>query len=190
MVISLRTYLIILAILIVERIFELDLARRNARRAFDRGAIEVGQAHYRVMVAFHTLFIVSCATEAIFFPHSMPSLVAWIALFAEVVAQALRYWAVATLGERWNTRIVVTPEKTPVTTGPYRFMRHPNYLAVVIEIAAVALIGGAILTAIIFSIGNALILAVRIPTEERAMGEGYADALGSRRRFIPGLRNG
>jgi methyltransferase len=189
-VISLRSYLIILALLIVERIFELDLARRNARRAFERGAIEVGQAHYRVMVAFHTLFIISCASEAIFFPHSLPSLVAWIAIFAELVAQALRYWAVATLGERWNTRIVVTPEKTPVTTGPYRFMRHPNYLAVVIEIAAVPLVGGAIFTAILFSIGNALILAVRIPTEERAMGEGYADALGSRRRFIPGLRNG
>ena len=188
--ISLRTYLIILALLIVERIFELDLARRNARRAFERGAIEVGQTHYRVMVAFHTLFIASCAAEAIFFPHSLPGLVAWIALFAQVCAQALRYWAVATLGERWNTRIVVTPEKTPVTTGPYRFMRHPNYLAVVIEIAAVPLIGSAIFTAIIFSIGNALILAVRIPAEERAMGEGYADALGSRRRFIPGLRNG
>ena len=98
--ISLRSYLIILALLIVERIFELDLARRNARRAFERGAIEVGQAHYRVMVAFHTLFIASCATEAIFFPHSLTSLVAWIALSAEVCAQALRYWAVATLGER------------------------------------------------------------------------------------------
>ena len=69
-------------------------------------------------------------------------------------------------------------------------MRHPNYLAVVIEIAAVPLIGGAIFTAIIFSVGNALILAVRIPAEERAMGEVYADALGSRRRFIPGLGNG
>ncbi len=77
-----------------------------------------------------------------------------------------------------------------MTTGPYRFMRHPNYLAVVIEIAAVPMIGGAIFTAIAFSIGNALLLAVRIPTEERAMGGQYADALGSRRRFIPGLRNG
>jgi methyltransferase len=189
-VISLRTYLIILGLLVVERIFELDLARRNARRAFDRGAIEVGQAHYRVMVALHTLFIVSCATEAIFFPRSIPSVVAWIALFAEVAAQSLRYWAVSTLGERWNTRIVVTPERAPVTIGPYRFMRHPNYLAVVIEIAAVPLIGGAIFTAIAFSIGNALILAVRIPAEERAMGAQYTEALGSRRRFIPGLRNG
>jgi methyltransferase len=188
-VISLRSYLILLAMLVVERIFELNLARRNARRAFDRGAIEVGQVHYRVMVAFHALFIVSCVVEAVFFPHALPSIVAWIALFAEICAQALRYWAVSTLGDRWNTRIVVTPEREPVTTGPYRFMRHPNYLAVVIEIAAVPMIGGAIFTAIAFSIGNALILAVRIPAEERAMGAHYEDALGSRRRFIPGLRN-
>jgi methyltransferase len=188
-VISLRTYLILLAMLIVERIFELNLARRNARRAFDRGAIEVGQVHYRVMVAFHALFIVSCVVETAFFPHTLPSIIAWLALAAEICAQALRYWAVSTLGDRWNTRIVVTPEREPVTTGPYRFMRHPNYLAVVIEIAAVPMIGGAIFTAIAFTIGNALILAVRIPAEERAMGAHYEDALGSRRRFIPGLRN-
>lgn len=186
--ISLRTYLIILAILIVERIFELDRARRNARRAFQHGAIEVGRAHYRVMVAFHALFIVSCVVEATFFPHAFPPVVAWFALLAEVIAQALRYWAVATLGERWNTRIIVSPERAPVTDGPYRYMRHPNYLAVVIEIAAVPMIGGAIFTAIAFSIGNALILAVRIPAEERAMGGRYAEALGSRRRFFPSLR--
>jgi methyltransferase len=189
-VISLRTYLLILAALVVERIFELDRARRNARRAFQHGAIEVGQAHYRVMVAFHALFILSCALEATFFPRAFPSAVAWFALFAEVIAQALRYWAVATLGERWNTRIIVSPEQAPVTDGPYRYIRHPNYLAVVIEIAAVPMIGGAIFTAIAFSIGNALILAVRIPAEERAMGGKYADALGSRRRFFPGLRQG
>ena len=190
MAISLRTYLIILALLVVERIFELDRARRNARRAFQHGAVEVGQAHYRVMVAFHALFIVSCAVEATFFPRAFPPVVAWLALFAEIVAQALRYWAVATLGDRWNTRIIVSPDRAPATDGPYRFMRHPNYLAVVIEIAVVPMIGGAIFTAIVFSIGNALILAVRIPAEERAMGGRYADALGSRRRFFPGLRHG
>src|SRR5437667_285639 len=140
MVISLRTYLILLAALVVERVFELNLARRHAKRAFANGAIEVGQTHYRVMVAFHALFIGSCAVEGFFFPYRFPSVVAWIALFAEAVAQALRYWAVSTLGERWNTRIIVTPAMTPVTGGPYRFMRHPNYLAVVIEIAAVPMI--------------------------------------------------
>ncbi len=190
MVISLRTYLILLALLVVERIFELDRARRNARRAFHHGAVEVGQAHYRVMVAFHALFIVSCAVEATFFPHIFPPMVAWLALGAEIVAQALRYWAVVTLGDRWNTRIIVSPDRAPATDGPYRFMRHPNYLAVVIEIAAVPMIGGAVFTAIAFTVGNALILAVRIPAEERAMGGRYADAFGSRRRFFPGLRHG
>ena len=187
--ISLRSYLIVLALLIVERIFELDRARRNAKRAFEHGAIEIGQMHYRVMVAFHTLFIASCAVEAIFFPHIFAPIVAWMALGAEIFAQALRYWAVTTLGDRWNTRIIVSPDRTPVTGGPYRFMRHPNYLAVVIEIAAVPMIGGALFTAIAFSIGNALILAVRIPAEERAMGGRYAEALGSRRRFFPSLRH-
>ncbi len=190
MVISLRSFLLILALLVVERIFELDRARRNARRAFQHGAVEVGQAHYRVMVAFHALFIVSCAVEATFFPRTLPPAVAWLALCAEIVAQALRYWAVATLGDRWNTRIIVSPDRAPATDGPYRFMRHPNYLAVVIEIAAVPMIGSAIFTAIAFSIGNALILAVRIPAEERAMGANYADALGSRCRFFPNLRQG
>ena len=190
MVVSLRTFLILLALLIVERLFELNLARRNARRAFARGAVEVGRAHYRVMVALHTAFIVSCAVEAIFFPHRFAPAVAWIALAAEAVAQALRYWAVATLGERWNTRIVVTPESAPVTRGPYRFMRHPNYLAVAIEIAALPMIGGAIFTAIFFSIANAMLLAVRIPAEERAMGRRYADELGSRSRFVPHLHRG
>ena len=187
--ISLRTYLIILAILIVERFYELDRSRRNARASLARGAIEVGQMHYRVMVAFHTAWIAACAVEATFFPHAFAPIVAWIALAAEIVAQALRYWAVTTLGDRWNTRIIVSPERTPITDGPYRFMRHPNYLAVVIEIAAVPMIGGAIFTAIAFSLGNALILAVRIPAEERAMGGLYAEALGSRRRFFPGVRH-
>ena len=187
--ISLRTYLILLSILVIERIFELDLARRNARRAFEHGAVEVGQAHYRVMVAMHTLFIASCATEAIFFPTHLPPAVAWIALGAELCAQALRYWAVTTLGERWNTRIIVTPAATPVTAGPYRLMRHPNYLAVVIEIGAVPIIGGALITATVFSIANALLLAVRIPAEERAMGKNYQGLFGSRRRFIPRFRH-
>jgi methyltransferase len=145
-VIPLRWYLLLLAALAAERIFELYLTWRNARRAFERGAIEVGQRHYRVMAALHTAFIASCAIEAILAARPLPSAVIWVALGAEALAQALRYWAVATLGERWNTRVIVTPETPPVTGGPYRFLRHPNYLAVVIEIAAVPLIGGAIVT--------------------------------------------
>jgi methyltransferase len=189
-VIPLRWYLLLLAALAAERIFELYLTRRNARRAFSRGAIEVGHRHYRVMAALHTAFIASCAIEAMHFPRALPPAIVWGALGAEVLAQALRYWAVATLGERWNTRVIVTPEAAPVTGGPYRFLRHPNYLAVVIEIAAVPLIGGAIVTAVAFSILNAILLAVRIHAEERALGARWAEAFNARPRLIPSLGHG
>ncbi len=188
--IPLRFYLLLLATLAAERIYELYLTRRNARRAFARGAIEVGRRHYRVMVALYTAFIASCALEAMLFPRAMPPALIWGALGTEAFAQALRYWAVARLGERWNTRVIVVPGAAPVTGGPYRFLRHPNYLAVVIEIAAVPLIGGAIVTAIVFSILNAILLAVRIHTEERALGPRWAEAFGARPRLIPSLGHG
>jgi methyltransferase len=186
MQISLQVYLAILAALLAERLIELAISRRNARRAFARGAVEAGVAHYRAMLAVHALFPFACAAEAISFPHRVPASVQLAAVVAALAAQALRYWAVWTLGDRWNTRIIVTPGAEPVTDGPYRFMRHPNYLAVVIEMAAVPLIGGAYATAIVFSITNAILLAIRIPAEERALGARYADRFASRRRFIPG----
>lgn len=188
--IRLPLYLVLLAALAGERIYELYLTRRNARRAFARGAIEVGQRHYRAMTAFHAAFIASCAIEALHNARTMPPAIMWGALGAEAAAQAIRYWAVATLGERWNTRVIVMPGAAPVTDGPYRFLRHPNYLAVVIEIAAVPLIGGAIVTAIVFSVLNAILLAVRIRTEERALGARWAEAFGARPRLIPSLSHG
>ncbi len=189
MVISLRTYLILLAAFVVERIHELSIARRNARRAFAEGAIEVGRAHYRAMVVMHTLFIASCVFEVVFFPRQIAPIVSWLALGAAFLAQAIRYWACTSLGDRWNTRIIVLPGAPPVTHGPYRFMRHPNYLAVIVEMAAVPMVGGAIVTAAVFTIANAIILAVRIPAEERAMGALYAGAFAGERRFIPRIRH-
>jgi methyltransferase len=188
MLISLRVYLAIVAALVAERLVELAISRRNAHRALARGAVEVGRAHYRAMVAVHALFPVACAAEAILFPRHVPGLLQAAALIAAVAAQALRYWAVWTLGERWNTRIIVIPDAEPVARGPYRFLRHPNYLAVVIEMAAVPIMGGAYATAIAFSIANALLLAIRIPAEERALGARYGAAFASRRRLIPGVR--
>jgi methyltransferase len=185
MLISPRVYLVILAALAAERLGELALSRRNARRAFDRRAVETGVAHYWAMVAVHALFLVACAAEAIFIRRRVPAAVQLAALVAALGAQALRYWAVRTLGDRWNTRIIVIPGAEPVTAGPYRFMRHPNYLAVAIEIAAVPVIGGAYASAIAFSIANAVLLAIRIPAEERALGAQYAERLGARPRFIP-----
>ncbi len=105
-------------------------------------------------------------------------------------AQALRYWAIATLGWRWNTRIVVVPGTAPVTAGPYRWVRHPNYVAVIAEMIALPLVHGAWLTALVFSVGNALLLRVRIRAEEQALGEPWQHAFAGRPRFVPGGHGG
>jgi methyltransferase len=185
MVISERAYLILLALLAAERVFELFISRRNARRAFAHGGIEVGSDHYRVMVAMHTLFLVSCAVESLFFARPISPYISMAALLGVILAQLLRYAAVMTLGERWNTRIIVVPGAAPVALGLYRWIRHPNYVAVTIEIAALPMIRGCWITAGVFTLANALMLAVRIPAEERALGAGYSEALGSVGRFFP-----
>jgi methyltransferase len=177
-------YLAFLGLLAVERVGELVLSRRNARRAFARGAVEVGQAHYRVMAAFHTLFLVACALEATERP--FPHVLGWVALSGAILAQGLRYWAITTLGDRWNVRVIVLPGAAPVVAGPYRWVRHPNYVAVAMEMIFVPLIHGAWLTALLFSVGNALLMVVRIRAEETALGGRWADAFAATPRFIPG----
>jgi methyltransferase len=186
-VISYSAYLAILAALAVERIFELWLSARNARPAFAAGAVEVARGQYAVIAAFHTLFLISATTEATLLNRSFPRGFGLAAIILALLAQLLRYWCVTTLGPRWNTRIIVWPAIAPVTTGPYRFMRHPNYLAVIIEVACVPLIYGCWLTAILFSAGNAMLLAVRIRSEETAMGPAYQDAFDSRPRLLPSM---
>jgi len=188
MVISLPVYLGIIAALALERCVELYIARRNAARAFAAGAVEIGQRHYRAMVAFHAAFLVACTVEGIARGSGAPAAVAVLAIAAELFAQFLRYWVILTLRSRWNTRIIVFPDAKPVTSGPFRFVRHPNYLAVAIEIAAVPLIGGAWVTAIVFSVGNAILLMVRIPAEERALGQSYAGAFNALPQFLPRIR--
>jgi methyltransferase len=186
MVRSVALYLAFLAALYGERIGELLVARRNARRALALGAVESGQRHYVVMVAVHALFPLACGAEVIAFQRSFPGALGFAALSLALAAQGLRWWVVATLGARWSTRIVVLPGSEPVTRGPFRFLRHPNYLAVMLEALAVPLIHGAWLSALVFSAANAALLAVRIPAEERALGARYAAAFAGRRRFLPG----
>jgi len=182
---SAAIYLGLLFLLVCERGVELVVWRRNARRAFAAGGVETGRSAYVVMVAVHALFPLACAGEVLFLMRPFPGAAGFAALTVTLGAQALRWWAVAALGERWNTRIIVVPGVAPVTGGPYRFLRHPNYLAVVLEMAAVPLIHGAWLTALVFSALNAALLAVRIPAEERALGRPYAEAFGDRLRLLP-----
>jgi methyltransferase len=188
MVISRRVYLGLLSLLVCERVCELWLSHRNARRALERGGVELGRGQYRVIVVFHALFIISCAIEGRFREPGVPGLISRLALIGEAGAQALRYWAIISLGERWNTRVIIVPNEPLVTTGPYQYIRHPNYTAVVLEIACVPLIRGLLITAILFSAINALLLALRISLEERALGSCYQATFARHPRFFPAIR--
>ena len=154
----------------LQRLLELVLARRNERRARARGAGEWGRVHYPIIVGLHSLWLVSTLVEgllrgpvfAVYWP-------AALALF--LLVQPLRYWAILSLGESWNTKILVVPGAKPVRSGPYRYLTHPNYVVVVVEILAFPLIFGAWLTALAFTLLNAVVLRVRIREENRALGE-------------------
>jgi methyltransferase len=187
MVIGLRGYMVLLGLLALERGAELVVSARHARRLRARGGVEVGRGHYRPMVAVHASFLLACAAEALAWP-SPPPPIAAVALAVAALAQALRWWAIATLGERWTTCVIALPSAPPVTRGPYRFVRHPNYVAVVLEMAAVPLAYGSWRTALVFSAVNAVVLAVRVRAEERALGDAWAAAFRRRPRFIPGRR--
>ncbi len=189
MVTSVALYLGFLGALYLERAAELLVSRRNARLAFAARGVETGRRQFAVMVAVHALFPLGCAVEVLALHRRFPGAVGWAALGVSLGSQALRWWAVATLGRRWNTRIIVVPGAEPVTGGPYRFVRHPNYLAVMLEALAVPLIHGAWLCAVVFACANAALLSVRIPAEERALGESYARAFAGLPRLLPGGRH-
>ena len=162
-------YLGLILLVAFQRSTELRLAVRNERLARAAGAVEFGAGHYPWMVTLHTLFLVSCVAEVFLLERPLAPRAAGAMLLLLGVATALRYWTISTLGERWTTKILVRPGVPLVTGGPYRFLRHPNYLAVVIEIAALPLVHGAWLTAAVFSVANAVLLTVRIRTENAAL---------------------
>jgi methyltransferase len=190
MVTSAALYLAFLGLLYAERLVELIVSRRNARLAFAAGGTETGRGQYAVMVVVHALFPLACAAEVVALHRPFPGALGLAALALALASQAVRWWAAATLGPRWNTRIIVVPGTRPVTAGPYRHVRHPNYLAVMIEAFSVPLIHGAWVTAVAFVLANAVLLAVRIPVEESALGEEYSRVFAGRPRFTPGGRHG
>lgn len=173
-------YLGLLAVIVVERQFELALARRNTERALAAGAVEAGASHYPWMVALHTGFLVSCVAEVLVLRRPFVPALAAVMLGLLILAAFIRFWVLRTLGERWTTRIICHPGRPVVVDGPYRFLRHPNYVAVVIEIFALPLVHGAWWTAIVFSLANLALLATRIRVEEEALRRhsAYDEAFG------------
>jgi methyltransferase len=135
-----------------------------------KGAVERGAGHYPVMVGIHALWLVSTLVEGLLRGPETP----WwwpVPLAAFLLVQPLRYWAILSLGESWNVRVLVVPGRRLVRSGPYRYFTHPNYVVVVVEVLALPLIFGAWVTALVFSVLNAAFLFVRIREEERALEE-------------------
>ena len=176
---SLTAFTVLVALVALERLAELVVSNRNAAWSFERGGWETGRGHYPFMVVLHSGFLVAMLVEAwVLRPDVQPTL-AWTMLALVVASQALRWWCIATLGRRWNTRVIIVPGLPPVTAGPYRFLSHPNYVAVVVEGFALPLVHGAWITALVFTVANAALLAVRIRVENAALGTlpgRYADA--------------
>ena len=172
------------------RISELVVSRRNIARLFKRGAVEVGRSLYPWMVAVHTGFLAACVAEVWLMDRPLIPSLAGVMLGLLVVAAGIRYWVIRVLSDRWSTRVVLLPGAPPVTSGPFRWLRHPNYLAVIIEFVALPLVHTAWLTAMVFSLANGAVLFIRVRIEEAALADGgdYLAAMGNRPRFFPGRR--
>lgn len=166
----LTIFVLVVAATAVERLVELVVSARNARWSFERGGVESGRGHFPAMVALHTGLLVACVVEVVVADRPFVPALGWTALVLVVASQALRWWCITTLGPRWNTRVIVVPGLPLVSGGPYRLLRHPNYVAVVVEGLALPLVHTAWVTAAAFTVLNAvLLLGFRIPAEERAL---------------------
>lgn len=163
-------YYLLIAAIGIERLIELIISKRNARWAFAHGGKEFGRSHYPVMVAVHVALLIGCVVEVWTLHRPFFGWLGWPMLAVVALSQALRWWCVTTLGRRWNTLVIVLPQEPLVRRGPYRWLHHPNYVAVVTEGVALPLVHTAWLTALGFTVANALLLRVRIRVENEALG--------------------
>lgn len=175
-------------LVVAQRLWEMRLSRAHEQKLKSQGAIEHARAQMPWMVALHAAWLVASLLEVWLLarPFSLALALPAFALFA--LGQTLRLCAMRTLGERWTVRVITPLQVPPVASGIYRYLRHPNYVGVVLEIAALPLVHGAYLSALCFSLLNAILLRARIRAEERALSAtgSYASVFAGRPRFIPG----
>jgi methyltransferase len=162
-------YVLLIGAVALERLAELVVAQRNLAWSRARGGVEFGARHYPAMVTLHTGLLAGCLVEAIAVHRPFIPALGWPMLVIVLVAQGLRWWCIATLGRQWNTRVVVIPGAERVDDGPYRYLSHPNYVAVVAEGIALPLVHTAWVTALVFTMLNAALLRTRIKVENSAL---------------------
>ncbi|KXH86889.1 isoprenylcysteine carboxyl methyltransferase family protein [Sporosarcina sp. HYO08] len=160
----------VMIFVILQRLVELFIAKRNEKWMLNQGAFEVGAAHYPAMVVMHISFFATLIIEVTLFDRALSPLLDYL-FGAFLLLQTARIWCLTSLGRFWNTKIIILPGAEVVRKGPYRFMRHPNYTIVTLELLILPLLFSAYLTTIIFAVLNAWMLSIRIPAEEKALRE-------------------
>jgi methyltransferase len=186
---SVIAFLILLLLVAALRILELRISRRHQRDLVARGAAKVDEPRFRWMVALHTAVLIGSAVEVVFLKRPFIPTLAAVMFVIFLAANAVRWWVIRTLGDHWNVQVMDSTRLGVITTGPFRFVRHPNYAAVFAEMVALPLIHTAWITAIVGTFAHAAVLTQRLAMEERVLfaNPDYRAAMGGKPRFLPGL---
>jgi len=171
------------------RLLEVHISKKNTAWALKNGGREVAKGHFKFMVILHTAFIFSCGIEVLIAHRPFIPALGFIMLALSIGAQVVRFYTISILGKFWNVKVIFIPGQPVIQRGLYKYIRHPNYLAVIVEIIALPMIHTAWVTAITFSVLNAWMLTVRIRSEEQALSEHchYMDCFKYQGRFLPSL---
>jgi methyltransferase len=182
-------YLGLLVLVALLRIYELRISRTHQKEMIARGGSKVNDPRFRWMVLLHTLVLIGCAVEVVFLHRPFYPWFAAICFVIFLAANAVRWWVIRTLGQHWNVQVMDSTGMGVVTSGPFRYVRHPNYAAVFVEMLALPLMHCAWITAITGSLAHALVLSQRLATEERVLFSDakYRAAMSGKPRFVPGL---
>jgi methyltransferase len=189
MELSVTAYLGLLLLVAVLRVYELQISKRHQARMIARGASKVSDPRFRWMVLLHTSVLLGAAVEVVFLHRPFYPAFAIFCFVVFLVANGVRWWVIRTLGEHWNVQVMNSTGIGVITTGPFRYVRHPNYAAVFVEMLALPLIHCAWITAIFGSAAHVLVLSQRLATEERVLFSDvhYREAMSGKPRFVPGL---
>jgi len=189
MELSVIAYLVLLCIVAILRLYELRISRDHQQEMIARGASKVDEPRFRWMVVLHTGVLIGSAAEVVFLKRPFIPILAAVCFPLFLAANAVRWWVIRTLGEHWNVQVMNSTGLGVITSGPFRYVRHPNYAAVFTEMLVLPLIHTAWITAIVGSAAHILVLSQRLATEEKVLFSDahYRDAMSGKPRFLPGL---
>jgi methyltransferase len=187
--VSVIAYLALLVIVALLRLVELRISRRHQMEMVARGAAKVDEPRFRWMVLLHTAVLIGAGAEVVFLKRPFLPILATLMFAIFLAANCVRWWVIRTLGEHWNVQVMDSTRLGVISSGPFRFVRHPNYAAVFAEMLALPLIHTAWITALAGTVAHAVVLSQRLSTEERVLfaNPEYRAAMGAKPRFLPGL---